>query len=279
MKFILVTGVSTGIGYDLSKEFISKGYHVFGSVRKQPDADRVKKELGDQFTPLLFDVTDHAAIKSSVKLVEEMVGEQGLAGLVNNAGIALSGPTQVLPVDVFRKQFEVNFFGAIAVTQNFLHLLGARENCPYKPGKILNISSVAGKIAMPYMGPYSASKHAMEGWSHALRRELMIFGIDVIIIGPGAIKTPIWTKADNPPPELIDSPYGKGMKNLRKEFFKQEAQAMESDTLARKILDLFESSKPKTRYTFLNGKFMNYILPRFLPDRVLDGFVKKMLSK
>ncbi len=279
MKYILITGVSTGIGYELSKLFIKNGYHVFGSVRKQEDADRVKNDLGDEFTPLLFDVTDHEAIEKSVSTVTEKVGDSGLAGLVNNAGIALYGPTQVLPMSVWRKQFEVNVFGAIAVTKSFLHLLGARKDCPHPPGKILNISSVAGKMAMPYMGPYSGSKFALEGWSHALRRELMMYGIDVIIIGPGAIKTPIWTKADNPPPELSESPYGNSMGNLRKEFFKQEAKAMAVEVLADKVYKVFTSSSPKTRYSFLNNKFTDYILPRIMPDRMLDGFLKKMIFK
>ena len=152
MKYILITGVSTGIGYDLSKTFLDNGYHVFGSVRKQEDAERVKSELGEKYTPLLFDVTDHEAIKISVDLVASAIGNQGLSGLINNAGIALTGPTQVLSIDVFKKQFEVNLFGAIAVTQNYLHLLGARKDSPHPPGRIINISSTGGKIAMPYMG-------------------------------------------------------------------------------------------------------------------------------
>ena len=279
MKHMLITGVSTGIGYDLSKTFISGGYHVFGSVRKEKDFDRLQKELGEKFTPLLFDVTDHEAIQKAVPVVREKVGENGLAGLINNAGIALYGPTQVLPMSVFRKQFEVNLFGAIAVTQNFLPFLGAVQNCSHPPGRIINISSSAGKMALPYMGPYSSSKFALEGWSHALRRELMIYGIDVIIVGPGAIKTPIWTKTDNPPPELLDSDYGRSMYNLRKLFFKHAEKAMRSDDLAQKILKLFESSRPKTRYAFLNNKFMQDTLPGILPDRVLDNILKKMLFK
>ena len=129
------------------------------------------------------------------------------------------------------------------------------------------------------MGPYSGSKFAMEGWSHALRRELMLYGIDVIIIGPGAIKTPIWTKTDNPPPHLAESPYGKSMGNLRKEFIKQEAKAMAVEVLADKVFKVFESPKPKTRYAFLNDKLTNFIIPRALPDRMLDKILKKMLFK
>ena len=279
MKYVLITGISTGIGYDLSKVFIENGYHVFGSVRKSEDSDRVKKELGQELTPLLFDVTDHEAIAQSVPVVKEKIGDSGLAGLINNAGIALYGPTQVLPMSVYRKQFEVNLFGAIAVTQNYLSLLGANKDAKFPSGRIINISSTAGKMALPYMGPYSSSKFALEGWSHALRRELMLYGIDVIIVGPGAIKTPIWTKADNPPPKLIESDYGPSMTNLRKEFFKQEAKAMPSMKLANEILKLFESPSPRTRYSFMNNKFTNYILPRMMPDRMLDRVLKKMLFK
>ncbi|MEQ9424973.1 MAG: SDR family oxidoreductase [Cyclobacteriaceae bacterium] len=280
MKFILITGVSTGIGYDLTKAFIKSGYHVLGSVRKSEDAERLSNEFGANFTALLFDVTDQAAIQNSLASVKATVGENGLAGLINNAGIALSGPTQLLPLETFRYQLEVNLFGAIAVTQTFLELLGAKKDCPHPPGKILNISSVSGKLAFPFLGPYNASKFALEGWSHALRRELLGFGIDVIIIGPGAIKTPIWDKALNAdlPKEWEDTPYYRPMQRIKKEFTKQEAKAMPSEVLSNKVLKVFESSNPKTRYSFLNNKFFDFTIPSMLPDRVMDKFIKKLFK-
>ncbi|MDA0196136.1 MAG: SDR family oxidoreductase [Bacteroidetes bacterium] len=278
MKYVLITGVSTGIGHELSKKFISQGYHVFGSVRKQHDFDRVKEELGEPFTPLLFDVTNHEAIAASLPIVQERIGEDGLSGLVNNAGLALSGPIQFLPMGVYRHQFEVNLFGAIAVTQTFLPLLGARKNCTHPPGRILNISSVAGKIAYPFMSPYSASKFALEGWSHSLRRELLIYGIDVIIIGPGPIKTPIWTKGDEIPQELLDSDYGEPLSRMRKQFQKVEEISIPVKEFSLKLFKVFEASNPKTRYTFLNSKFTRYTIPRLMPDRVLDKIIGRVLA-
>jgi len=279
MKYILITGASTGIGYDLAKTFIGKGYHIFGSVRKEKDYDALKEELGTElFTPLLFDVTDHKAIRSSLPIVKEKLGANGLSGLVNNAGIAMSGPTQFLPPDAYRYQFEVNFFGAIAVTQTFLPLLGAAKSSKYPPGRILNISSVAGKLSYPFMGPYSSSKSALEAWSHALRREMMIFGIDVVIIGPGPIKTPIWTKGGEIPQEILDSDYGPSFLKMKEQFQKGEEMAMPVEEFSLKVLKAFEASNPNTQYRFLRNKLTRYIVPRLLPDRILDRIVRKVLA-
>src|SRR5919202_51773 len=164
-KTILITGVSTGIGYGAARQFIQRSYTVFGSVRAQADADRLQAELGDQFVPLLFDVTDTEAVASAVQLVTERLTDSGLGGLINNAGIAIGGPLQYQPIDVIRQHFEVNVLGLIQVTQAFLPLLGARDNHPVRPGRIQNISSVNGQIAIPFMGAYVGSKHAVEGMS------------------------------------------------------------------------------------------------------------------
>ncbi len=190
MKAILITGVSSGIGYGAAKEFASHGYQVFGSVRKQEDAKRLKAELGSNFMPLFFDVTDSKALRHAAQQVQSIVGNRGLTGLINNAGIATSGPLIHQPLDEIRWQFEVNVIGLIAVTQAFLPLLKARRSPASKTSRIINISSVGGKIASPFIGAYAGSKYAIEGMSHSLRRELQLHDIDVIIIGPGAVKTP-----------------------------------------------------------------------------------------
>jgi NAD(P)-dependent dehydrogenase (short-subunit alcohol dehydrogenase family) len=141
-KYVVITGASTGIGYDGARYLIERGWHVFGSVRKQADAERVLAELGERFTPLFFDVTDEEAIKTAAQQVAETVGDVGLWGLVNNAGIAVPGPLMHLPLDEFRRQLEVNVTGQLAVTQAFLPLLGARKEAPRPPGRIVNIISV-----------------------------------------------------------------------------------------------------------------------------------------
>ncbi len=277
MKSILITGASTGIGYACAEAFLKCGYQVFGSVRKKVDAARLEKDLGGAIVPLLFDVTDKDAIHQSVGVVEEKTRGKGLAGLINNAGIAVTGPITLLDVDQYRRQFEINLFGAIEVTKAFLPLLGAAKDSPYPPGKILNMSSVSGAIAFPFMSPYSASKFALEGFSHALRRELLLYGIDVIIIGPGPIKTPIWGKEQGLPKDARQSDYAPALKRFSKRIKKITEQAMEADVMAEKVVKIFEKKRPKVRYAIQNNKFIDYILPRyFIPDRILDKAISKM---
>ena len=196
MKSVVVTGASTGIGFACSKLLLARGFRVFGSVRNPLDAERLRTELGANFTPLLFDVTDEAAVKAAAGEVRAALGGEALAGLVNNAGIAVAGPVTELPIAEFRRQMEVNVIGPVIATQAFAPLLGADPARSGAAGRIVMISSVAGRNGNPLMAPYSTSKHAVEGLSESLRRELMLFGIDVIIIAPGAVKTPIWAKAE-----------------------------------------------------------------------------------
>jgi NAD(P)-dependent dehydrogenase (short-subunit alcohol dehydrogenase family) len=209
MQSVVITGASTGIGWASAKLLLDRGFRVFGSVRKQADAERLSREFGANFTPLLFDVTDAAAVLSAARLVGDALNGETLAGLVNNAGIAVAGPLLELSPDEFRRQMEVNVIGPIIVMQAFAPLLGADPSLRGKKGRIVMISSLAGRNGNPFTSAYSASKHALEGLSESLRRELMLFGIDVIIIiAPGAVKTPIWSKAEEIDiASYQDSPY------------------------------------------------------------------------
>jgi NAD(P)-dependent dehydrogenase (short-subunit alcohol dehydrogenase family) len=275
-KFILITGVSTGIGYGAAKELIRRGYTVFGSVRRKEDADRVKSELGAGFLPLLFDVTDAAAVGRAVTEVEDQCKGQGLAGLINNSGIAVGGPIELLSVEEIAYNFEVNVFGVLRVTKAFLPLLGAQNNHPSSPGRILNISSVAGKLAAPYMAPYNGTKHALEGISHAMRLEFMRYGIKVIIVGPGVIQTPIWDK-----PSLQRFEGSSYYDSLARFFGHVMSEAkkneMSLEECSRQIGDIFDAEKPKIRYAIVQNKFMNWTLPMLLPQRALDNFFKKLM--
>jgi len=196
MRSVVITGVSTGIGWATAKLLLARGYRVFGSVRKPADADRLKAEFGANFVPLQFDVTDEAAVLAAARDVRTALAGETLAGLVNNAGIAVAGPVLELSADQFRHQMDVNVIGPIIAIQAFGPLLGSDPSLKGPRGKIVMISSVAGKNGNPLASAYSASKHAIEGLSESLRREMMLFGIDVIIVAPGAVKTPIWSKAD-----------------------------------------------------------------------------------
>ena len=208
MKSVVVTGASTGIGWGCVKILIAGGLRVFGSVRKAADAERLRKEFGANFTPLIFDVTDAAAVAAGAQHVDTALAGETLFGLVNNAGIAVPGPLLLVPIEDFKHQIEVNLIGQLIVTQAFAPLLGTDRGRTGAPGRIVMISSVGGKNAMPFLGPYSASKFALEGLSESLRRELMLFGVDVIVVAPGAIATPIWEKADTVDiAPLADTPY------------------------------------------------------------------------
>src|SRR5438477_8562922 len=214
-RSVVVTGASTGIGWACVKVLIASGFHVFGSVRKQADAERLAKEFGNSFTPLIFDVTDEAAVAVGAKQVETALAGATLFGLVNNAGIAVPGPLLYLKVDDFKNQMAVNLTGQLIVTQAFAPLLGADRERTGAPGRIVMISSVGGKNALPFVGPYAASKFALEGLSESLRRELMVFGIDVIVVAPGAVATPIWDKSDVDVTPYANTPYASALDKMK----------------------------------------------------------------
>ena len=279
-KNILITGASTGIGYDLVKVFLKNGYAVFGSVRKQEDAERLSNDFGSGFEPLVFDVTDHQAIEEAAKGLAQSIGKEGLAGVINNAGIAVAGPFTELDVDEFRYQFEVNVFGMIKVTQAFLPLLGARKNHGSIPGKIIQISSVSGRMGMPFVSPYVGSKHAMEGITECIRKELLLYGIDVILIEPGPIKTPIWEKSMDPMLDKFkDSAYYPIMKKSQEKFMTPSIQkALTSDKAASIIFNEFEKKRSRSRKVIIAQKFKNWTLPNLLPTRWLDKILGKVLG-
>ncbi len=279
MKNIVVTGASTGIGYSLAKIYSQAGYRVFASVRKQADATRLQAELGENIYPLIFDVTDVEAVQAGAEEVKRVLQGEGLNLLVNNAGIATAGPMMLQPLDDIRFQFEVNVIAQIGVTQAFLPMLGAVKNPGFKPGRILMISSVGGKIAAPFMGAYSGSKHALEGMSESMRRELQLYEIDVILICPGAIKTPIWDKPSaTDMSALYGTDYEPSARKFQQYVLKSGREGLDADWLAGKILKLSEKKKPKARYTYAPKKFRGFILPRLLPVRVVDRAIRKNLG-
>lgn len=273
-KTILITGASTGIGYGAAKHFIERGYTVFGSVRNSQDADRLKAELGAQFEPLLFDVTDSEAVSKSADYLTHRLAGSGLGGLVNNAGVAFGGPVQYQPMDLFRQHFEVNVVGLAQVTQAFLPLLGARPDHPVQPGRILNISSVNGEVAIPFMSAYVGSKFAVEGFSHSLRRELALFGIKVIIVGPGAVKTPIWGKGTDMS-AYRSTPYYPAMQWFLKQVETSEANGFSVDDLGKRIVAIHETARPNIRYAIVPNKLMGWLVPR-LPARLVDWIVGRV---
>ena len=263
---VLITGVSTGIGFDAARYLIECGFRVFGSVRKQVDADRVKTSLGEYFTPLLFDVTDASAIKVALGEVESAVGANGLYALVNNSGISGSAPLMHVPMNEVRHMFEVNVFGLLAVTQAFLPLLGARTNSPYAPGRIVNISSISGGLVFPFVGAYGGTKHAVEALTDGLRRELDMFGIKVISIEPGNIRTPIWEKPSDLDTRYAETAYAPYLAQMPERLAEMGRKGAPVELVSRAIYKALIAPRPKTRYplTWL------WRLSRILGDRMLD---------
>jgi short-subunit dehydrogenase len=274
MQTILITGTSSGIGYSTAKEFANRGYQVFGSVRTAADARKLEVEIGENFIPLVFDVTDGRSIQTAVDRVSEIVRNRGLGGLINNAGIATSGPLMYQPIEEIRWQFEVNVIAQIAVTQAFFPLLKIEQSTTNRSGKVINISSVGGKVAAPFMGAYAGSKHALEGMSHSLRRELLLHDIDVIIIGPGPVITPIWDKDSAQDLSRYDrTEYRSILEAFQKYFLRVGKNGHSSAKVGEFIRMVFETKHPKARYSIAPNPLINWYLPRFLPDRWLDRLI------
>ncbi|HNS87104.1 MAG TPA: SDR family oxidoreductase [Parvularculaceae bacterium] len=275
-KTAVVTGVSTGIGRAIAKTLIDAGWRVFGSVRKEKDAAEASAALGANFTPLLFDVTDDAAIRRAAEKVEKALGGRTLDALINNAGIAVAGPVGYLDLEDLKRQMDINVYGPIRVTQAFLPMLGADHSRRGAPGRIINMSSVAGKMASPFMGPYAMSKHALEAMSESLRRELIKHGIDVIIIGPGAIKTPIWAKADELEVDRYrNTEYFEDLSRMKDMMQAFGDQGLEAEDVGQLALHILTAEKPKTRYPILKNKFAMWTLPNLLPKRMVDKAILK----
>jgi len=278
MRSVVVTGASTGIGRATAKLLLTRGFRVFGSVRKAADAERLRNEFGANFTPLLFDVTDEAAVLAAAREVRTELNGETLAGLVNNAGIAVAGPVLELAADEFRHQMDVNVIGPVIATQAFGPLLGADASLKGPKGRIVMVSSVAGKNGNPLMSAYSASKHAIEGLSEGLRREMMLFGIDVIIVAPGAVKTPIWSKADGVDISgYRNSPFFPALERLRKFMAHLGENGLPPEKIAQIIATALTSPGPKVRYQITPNP-MQYIIFAVLPKRAVDRIIAKRLG-
>jgi NAD(P)-dependent dehydrogenase (short-subunit alcohol dehydrogenase family) len=278
MQSVVITGASTGIGWATAKLLLDRGFRVFGSVRKQADANRLGSEFGANFTPLLFDVTDEAAVLAAAREVRTALGGETLFGLVNNAGIAVAGPVLELAADEFRRQMDVNVIGPIIATQAFGPLLGSDPSLKGPKGRIVMISSVAGKNGNPLTAAYAASKHAIEGLSESLRREMMLFGIDVIIIAPGPVKTPIWSKAEEVDISAYkNSPFFPALERLRKFMLHLGEIGLPPEKIAERIADALTSASPKVRYQITPDP-MRHLMTAVLPKRMVDKIIAKRLG-
>jgi NAD(P)-dependent dehydrogenase (short-subunit alcohol dehydrogenase family) len=278
MRSVVITGASTGIGWACAKLLLDKGFRVFGSVRKQTDADRLKSEFGTNFTPLTFDVTDEAAVLAAGREVRAALNGETLAGLVNNAGIAVAGPVLELSADEYRRQMNVNVIGPIITTQAFGPLLGADPSLKGPKGRIVMISSVAGRNGNPLLSAYSASKHALDGLSESLRREMMLFWINVIIVAPGAVKTPIWGKAEDIDiSQYQNSPFYPPLQKIRKFMLQLGENGLPAETIAERVCEALTTATPKVRYQITPDP-LRHLVTAILPKRTVDRIIAKRLG-
>ena len=272
----VITGVSTGIGYETARTLAGRGFHVFGSVRRAVDADRLKAEFGDQFTPLQFDLRDTQAIKAAADVVRSSLRGQRLKALVNNASIALGGPIALQPIDEVRQQFEVNVIGTTAVTQAFLPLLGSDPSFHGNPGRIVNISSIGGRVGFPMIAAYAGTKFAIEGISESLRRELLLYGIDVIVIAPHSTNTPFLDKAEAQDFSMYDNtPYQSPGKLVLDFSVRDGRKGYHPRQIAEVIYKAITVNKPRARYSVVPKPLQAWLLTNVFPTR----FVDRMLAK
>jgi NAD(P)-dependent dehydrogenase (short-subunit alcohol dehydrogenase family) len=276
----VVTGVSTGIGHATTKVLLSKGFRVFGSVRKQADADRLQTEFGEGYVPLIMDISDADAVHQAAQQVGSMIGDRNLVGLVNNAGIVVSGPLLYMRPSEYRRQLEVNMISPLVVIQAFAPLLGTDKKRQGPTGRIVNMSSSTAKVAIPLLGAYSSSKCGLEGMSDALRRELMLFGIDLVIIEPGTVNTEMYDKGEEEDlSEFKQTEYWEAVQKFQK-FIVTEARTngLPPERLGEAVHVALTAAKPKSRYAVVPQRFKNWTLPRLLPMRMLDAYLEKQMG-
>ena len=293
---VLITGASSGIG--ASRELVSRGWTVFGGVRRETDARRLRAELGESFQPLMLDVTDSAAVREAAGVVEEELAGANLDALINNAGTTCLGPLACLSTEALRGQFEVNLFGLFEVTRRFLPLLGAARggaqpascgsqpaSCGSQPascgspGRIVNLSSASGRLAFPFFGFYAASKHALEGLSDALRRELQLYGIHVILIEPSIVRTPLVEKSVAQAQAFRDTAYWPAIQSaLKATGLDRPDGVLPVQRVVRVLLRALTSPRPRARYAIPRNRLLGWWLPLALPARVLDRFVGRSLG-
>jgi NAD(P)-dependent dehydrogenase (short-subunit alcohol dehydrogenase family) len=274
MPTVLVTGASTGIGEATALHLEERGFDVIGAVRKQEDAQRLSHQ---GVRTVKLDVTDPASIASA----RAELGDEPLAGLVNNAGIAVAGPLEFLPLDQLRLQLEINLVGQVAVTQAFLPALRQAQ------GRIVNVSSIGGRVALPLMGSYNASKFGIEAVSDSLRRELYLQGVDVIVIEPGGVRTPIWRKGNELADELmarmpdeVERLYGRLIEGLRRQTVRIEQKTgLEPRAVAEVIARALTARRARTRYLVGTDAKVRAVAAKVLPARVMDRAIVRALTR
>jgi NAD(P)-dependent dehydrogenase (short-subunit alcohol dehydrogenase family) len=276
---VVVTGASTGIGQACALRLDKIGFQVFAGVRKEADGESLKRQASERLTSVFIDVTEEASIASAADTVAAAVGAAGLAGLVNNAGIVVPGPLEFQPLGDIRQQIDVNFIGQIAVTQAFLPLLRKRR------GRIVNIGSIGGRMATPFLGAYAASKFAMEAFTDSLRMELQPWGISVSIVEPGSIATPLWEKGqasadeiDRKLPQTGHDLYDPAVAAMRRVADKLARAAIPPSAVAKAVAHALTAKRPKTRYLVGRDAKLQAAVAKLVPDRMRDWLIVQRMG-
>ena len=278
-RFVLVTGASTGIGLASCEHLLREGYHVIGGVRSETDATRLKTALGPKFYAVIIDVTTTDSIGRAREEVTTILNEDHLVAIVNNAGIVISGTVLHVPIEEWKRQFDVNVFGLLDTTQRFFDLLiKASQSGDRHPVRIINMSSVSGKFASPFMGPYAASKFALEALSDSLRRELYMYDIQVVLIEPGSIATPLWDKAK----EAVQyvGPEHEWMLPFKNKIIDHNvATGLHVDEVAKCVVNAVKAEKVRSRY-LIKAQAWKFRIVTILPTAWVDRMIlKKLRSK
>ena len=273
MKIIFISGISSGIGYAAADFFLKQGHKVIGTYRKTQDADYFKKTYGEKFVGFEVDVTDFMKVDSLATQLKT-AGIDRIDGLVNNAGIALAGPIEFQDFTEAQKIIQTNVLGLIKMTQVMIPFLRKSAD-----GRIVNISSVSGVMGTPFLGMYCASKHAVEGFSEALRREMNLYAIKVSIVGPGSIKTPIWQKGFEIVATKYDhTEYKFSFHRFMKFAANEEKNGLDVSAVVHDINHAMTSSAPKIRYAPVPRLFSTRVLPTLFPKKIFDKMVCRALG-
>jgi NAD(P)-dependent dehydrogenase (short-subunit alcohol dehydrogenase family) len=277
-RWVLVTGTSTGIGRAVALHLDREGFDVLAGVRREADGEAVAAEGSGRIAPLILDVTDADSIAAAAKLAASACDGE-LAGLVNNAGIAVAGPVEAVPIDDFRHQLEVNLVGQVAVTQSVLPILRQAK------GRVVFVSSVGGRTANPYLAAYHASKFGVEAVGDSLRQELRKFGMHVSIVEPGAVATPIWERGRDAGesirrrfPDGAEELYGAELDRLSELSVQSVKRGIPPERVADAVLAALTAPKPKTRYLVGRDARLQATLQTLLPDRVRDRLVARFMG-
>ncbi len=275
---VLITGASTGIGRACAEHLDGLGFTVLAGVRKQPDADSLRTAGAGRIQTLMLDVTDGESIDAAMRTVDS-AAPGGLAGLVNNAGIAIGGPAEFVALAEWRRVLEVNLLGQIAVTQAALPALRRAR------GRVVNMTSVGGRLAIPFFGPYHASKFALEATTDVLRMELRRFGVGVVAIEPGAVATPIWGKGRETSDQAIASMpveaeqlYGAGLQALRRAIDDAERSGVAPIEVARAVEHALTARRPRARYVVGRDAKIRLAVARLLPTRLMDSAILRAMG-